>query len=109
MYEIFYPSGTIKKDGVTLVFGTPEYDTYLAWQGEGNGPEVREDPPPPPQIVIGIGKVLAALAQLNPTAHQAVLDGLQLASDDYNLSYVCDGAGMSEQQRYAVFELAQTL
>lgn len=109
MYEVFYPSGNVRKDGVQVLVGTPGYDEYLAWLSQGNGPVVRDDPPPPPQVVVNLGQMLAAFAQTHPVAHAALLSGLPVASDDGNIVAVCDNLGLDASWRFAVFSLASNI
>lgn len=109
MYEVFYPSGAVRKDGVLLLIGSQEYADYLYWLSLDNGPVVREDPPPPPQVVVNLGQMLTAFAQTHPVAHAALLSGLPVASDDGNVVAICDNLGLDADWRFAVFSLASTI
>lgn len=106
-YQVFYPSGTVRRSGVIVFPSTPEFDEYLAWLALNNGPDIGEDPPPPPQILVGIGKFIAAVQQAMPDHLESIANDYLIASDDNNLTALCQNLGISTEQLYAVFLLAQ--
>lgn len=104
-WAISYPSGDIYKDGVRVVGDLSEWVAFLT---SGGTPEVLQDPTQD-TIMVTLGQMLRAFEQANPSAYQAILDNIYYMSDDANLGVFCDMVGMSAEDRYATFQLAQTL
>jgi len=117
-------SGILKKGEqvIALDDSTPEYQAFLEWLREGNGPEII-DVPVLPRIVVSPWQLRKALnrlgmrqaieAAVSASDDIEVKDGWEFAtqfeSDNSLILAMRTAFGMSEEQMYAVFQLAETL
>jgi hypothetical protein len=66
MYTIT-KSGVLKQEGVPIPLddSTPEYQAYVNWLADGNGPTLVDDDPEYPRITVTAWQLIQALKQTN--------------------------------------------
>jgi hypothetical protein len=117
--------GVLKLNSVVVPLddSTPEYQAYVAWLAEGNGPQMIDDGPVYPSIRVTVWQLIQALsatgmletvdAAASASSDAMVRLGWQRApnfqSDDPLILAVCSTLGIDDASRQRVFELAAGL
>lgn len=126
MYTISEPSGVLRKDGVVVPQDdrTPEYQAYVAWLAQDNGPEVVADAQPErPRIDVSAWQIRKALNERG--LRQAVEDAVAASADiktkdgwNHSPRFYSDNQQAMEMaavlnktpaEMYTIFQLAETL
>lgn len=126
MYTISEPSGVIRKDGVVIPQDdrTPEYQAYVAWLMQDNGPAVVPDEGGYfPRIDVSAWQIRKALNELG--LRDAVEDAVAASTDiktkdgwNHSPRFYSDNEqaktmavvlNKTPAEMYAIFQLAETL